>query len=364
MSHHTLGSSPRWPFVIAFAVVVGCGLRPAGTPPAVPTGSGPPTGVPATPAETLERLARLHAERRATATSGDYVLGPGDVFSVRAFSLDQLNQRVRVQGDGTVTLPLLNTVPVTARTVAQVERDLTERLRTYMYDPSVTVFVEEYRSQEVAVVGAVQHPGRVPMTRRDASVFDALSAAGGTTAEAGSHFYLLPARSHPDGGADGPEPALAEGGLPVAPEEAPIVVDTAQVAQQAQRMLFTLPVRTGDVILVPPRGNIIVAGWVEKPGTYPLQSGLTLRGALAAAGGLSFAAKTNPIRIHRSGANGTSEMRTVDYDAIKRDEASDISLYEGDVVEVKAAPIRLVPYAFYKAFVDIVRVGAGIRVGP
>jgi polysaccharide biosynthesis/export protein len=331
-------------------LVIGCGLRPATAPPAAPSGAAAPAGVATTPTENLDRLTRLHEKRRSSPASEDYVLGAGDVVELRAFGLEQMNQRVRVDGDGTITLPLLNAVPVAGRTLAQVQRDLTRRLGGYMYDPSVTVFVEEYRSQQVVVVGAVQRPGLVPVTTRDASVFDALSAAGGTTAEAGSRIYLVPSESRASPGDRGVGP------------DAPIVIDTAQVADQAQRLLFTLPVRAGDLIVVPARGNVVVMGWVEKPGTYPLHPGLTLRGALGTAGGLSFAARTNPIRIHRPVVNGASETREVDYGAIAADRAPDISLYEGDVVEVESAPVKLVPYGFYKLFTDLFRIGA--RVTP
>src|SRR5262245_50594589 len=67
---------------------------------------------PAVPSENAERLERLIAARTAADAAGDYILGPGDVVSVKALDLDDLNQRVRVDGNGDIILPLLNTVPV------------------------------------------------------------------------------------------------------------------------------------------------------------------------------------------------------------------------------------------------------------
>src|SRR2546430_15962107 len=49
-------------------------------------------------------------------------------------------------------------------------------------------------------------------------------------------------------------------------------------------------VRPGDVITVSPAGSVLVDGWVQKPGSYPVTRGLTLSGALAAAGGGLFPA--------------------------------------------------------------------------
>src|SRR5437867_7688725 len=98
---------------------------------AAPTVASEPTPAPAV----AERLARLRVERGPGRGDGDYVLGRGDLLSVRAFDFDQLNQRVRVESDGTIRLPLLNTVSVAGQTLGELERDLTRRLGEYMYDP-------------------------------------------------------------------------------------------------------------------------------------------------------------------------------------------------------------------------------------
>ena len=42
-----------------------------------------------------------------------------------------------------------------------MQQELTTRVGQFMYQPHVDVFVEEYSSQQIAVVGAVQRPGLV-----------------------------------------------------------------------------------------------------------------------------------------------------------------------------------------------------------
>src|SRR5437870_4018819 len=109
----------------ALAALLACAHRPAAVPPAAAGGVAAAPAV--TPTENLERLARLHADRRATAANGEYVLGPGDVISIRAYGLEQMNQRLRVDNDGTITIPLVGAVPVGGRTLGEVQRDLTAR---------------------------------------------------------------------------------------------------------------------------------------------------------------------------------------------------------------------------------------------
>ena len=133
------------------------------------------TESPAAPPADTAALDELSARRQAERKDGDYLLGEGDVVAIRAYDLDEMNQKVRVGGDGSITLPLLDSVPVGGRSVSEVQQDLTKRLGAFMYDPHITVFVEEYRSQQVAVQGAVQKPGLVPQVQRSATVRDALA---------------------------------------------------------------------------------------------------------------------------------------------------------------------------------------------
>jgi polysaccharide biosynthesis/export protein len=338
-------------------------------------GCAPRTGIVRTSANAAEvvtapengkRLARLHAERQAGRSDGDYVIGKNDLLALNAFDFTELNQKVRVDGNGAITLPLLGTIPVAGHTVTEVQQDLTQRLGGFMFDPHVNVFVEEYRGQQVAVLGAVLKPGMVSHTTRNATVLDTISAAGGMTPEAGSRIFFMPVENRGQADPQAIATALAEHGPgtldgSVLGDTGAVVVDTKELEQETQRFLFDLPVRDGDVIFVPAAGNFFASGWFEKPGTYPLRSGLTLRGAIATAGGFSFAAKRGSVRIFRPGANGQTEMREVDFNAIDALKAPDIYVHEGDVVEVPASAAKLVPWGMYNFFTKIIGLGFGVK---
>ena len=328
----------------------------------------------ATAGDNLERLAALHAERSSETADQEYVLGRGDVLAIRAFDFDELNRRVRVDDDGTITLPLLGTVSVEGQPISEVQRDLTTRLGEYMYDPHIAVFVEEYRSQQIAVIGAVKRPGLVTLMNRRSKVLDAISAAGGMTDEASGQIYLIPSegRANLEGTLEvlANEQVLMDGNGQVASngklfnDVVPIMLDTNQVPQGVESFFFSLPVRAGDVLVIPTSGHFIVEGWVGRAGTYPLRPGLTLRGALATSGGLAFAAKKSNIRIYRLSAGGGTDMHEVNYRDIVEREAEDVFIREGDVIEVSSSAVKLVPYGFYKLVVDLVRVGAKLPIIP
>jgi protein involved in polysaccharide export with SLBB domain len=144
----------------------------------------------------------------------------------------------------------------------------------------------------------------------------------------------------------------------------PLMLDSNQVPQGVESFFFSLPVRAGDVIMVPNSGHFIIDGWVEKPGTYPLRPGLTLRGALATAGGLSFPANTTSVKIHRLAAGGEAERLAVSYRAIEKQREPDVFIHEGDVIQVGTSATKFVPYTVYKLASELIRFGAGIRLVP
>ena len=76
--------------------------------------------------------------------------------------------------------------------------EATLRQQQIMLDPHVTVFVNEYSSQGVRVLGQVRSPGTYTLLGQH-SLEDALSAAGGTTAEQGGTITITHANdlSHP-----------------------------------------------------------------------------------------------------------------------------------------------------------------------
>jgi len=348
---------------VAFAVLgtaAGCAHRP----PAVGAGmAGPAVTAMRPSSENAERLARLFSQRQAARTDGDYVLGKGDLLAIKAYDVEEINEKIRVDGNGTITLPLVNTVQVAGLTVAELQADLNKRVGAFMFDPRVTVFVEEYRAVQVAVLGAVHRPGLVSAMARNSTVLDTISAAGGLTQEAGTRIFFMPAESR--------QQALAQGlgaDAPTAVDAAAskdgIVVDTKELDEQTKHFLFGLPVHDGDVIMVPTSGNFITSGWFNKPGPYPLRSGTTLRGAVATAGGFSFPAKRTHVRIYRIGSNGETEMQDINYERIAALEMPDVFVHEGDVVDVSYSAAKIVPWTIFKGISELVHLGIGTKVAP
>lgn len=109
-----------------------------------------------------------------------YTISPGDVISVRVFQQEAMSAKVKVRGDGKVSLPLINDVPASGKSPAVLASELQVQLKAFINNPVVTVSLEESRPIVVSVVGEVVRPGVVTL-EAGAGVLQALAASGGLT---------------------------------------------------------------------------------------------------------------------------------------------------------------------------------------
>jgi polysaccharide export outer membrane protein len=112
--------------------------------------------------------------------NGNYVLGAGDVISVRVYNQEGMSAKGKIRTDGKISLPFLNDVQAEGYTPAVLAEQLEARFKDYVNKPVVTVSVDDQRSIPIAVVGDVGHQGTL-MLPPDSGVLAALAAAGGLT---------------------------------------------------------------------------------------------------------------------------------------------------------------------------------------
>lgn len=117
---------------------------------------------------------------KPAAEPGAYVIGAGDLLSVRVYGQEAMSSKVRVRSDGRVSLPFLSDVEAAGYTPAVLSAQLGARLKDVLHQPVVTVAVEEMRPRTVSVLGEVGRPGLYPL-EPGAGMLQALAAAGGLT---------------------------------------------------------------------------------------------------------------------------------------------------------------------------------------
>lgn len=107
-------------------------------------------------------------------------LGPGDVFSVRVYGEEGMSGSHQVAPNGTISFPLLGAIRVAGLEPTEVAQLIQTALRDrdLLRDPHVSVYVDEYTSKRISVVGAVANPGTFPL-EPGMTVVQAISMAGG-----------------------------------------------------------------------------------------------------------------------------------------------------------------------------------------
>lgn len=114
-----------------------------------------------------------------TPTQQDYKIGSNDLLDIKVFQAPELSQPVRVDPRGNISLPLIGTVRVEGLSQGQLEKQLAQKLgATYLKDPQVTVFIQEFTAQRVTIEGEVKTAGVFPI-KGDMTLVQAVALSGG-----------------------------------------------------------------------------------------------------------------------------------------------------------------------------------------
>lgn len=209
-------------------------------------------------------------------TSSFYVLGRDDSIEVGLLGGGGFGGRARVQADGTIQLPLIGKIQAADRTTSELADAIRKALQAggFYADPVVTIEVVGYASRYVTVLGAFGAPGLVPMNR-PYRLSEILARVGGVRDGAADYIVV---RS--DTG-----------------EEKRFMIRDLSVGNNEQDPY----VAAGDKIYAPMAETFYIYGQINAPGVYPIQSGMTVRMALARASGLTQQGSDKKIDVTRGG---------------------------------------------------------------
>jgi protein involved in polysaccharide export with SLBB domain len=341
--------------------------------------------------ETSGPLRQLWDARKSQGDSYDYPVGPGDIVRVSMDDLPELRQvDARVDGTGAVGLPLLGEVHVAGLTEEETQELLAQKVRKYQREPRVHVFIQHYASRNVEVMGMVARPGTYSLDGPGESILSVMGRAGGTKGvgneRAAEKVILFPHDADPknDKGIshDGPvnlasgptkEDVHNAGDQSVYPEGTvtqisasssnvisrgasvvPIVIDLSNPTMTG---CLNLPARPGDIILVPAAGQVGVYGWVSHPGSFDVSAGLTVLGAVTAAGGAMFSPNAELLRTEK----GSRISIPLDLSKIESGKTADLPVQGGDVILIKGSALGAVPYGVYTL---LSKFGTGLYLAP
>ncbi len=249
--------------------------------------------------------------------TADYRIGPKDLLDISVFGLDELTKTVRVSEDGKISLPLVGEVEVEGITKVDLEKKLSQLLEEkYLQNAQVTVFISEYQSKRVSVLGAVRNPGPYELLGRQ-TLLQIISQAGGITIESGKEIIVIREVE------DGVSTALK------------ISIDDLFLEGDAR---LNIPLQPNDIVNIPLDRivNIYVFGQVRRPGALGVRRSNipTLLQAIGQAGGFSERASKGKVLIKRIDDDGKEIKIKVNVKSIIKGKRKDIQLLENDVVIV------------------------------
>lgn len=260
-----------------------------------------------------------------------YRLGPGDLLELSVFRVEDLNRKVRVNGQGEIELPLLGVVDVGGLTLSKAQTLIAQKLQAdYLQNPQVVLYIQEYRSQEITVMGAVQKPD-VYTVKKTRSIFEMLSLAGGLSKTAGDLVRVKTKQLNENSGEY---------------ETIDLVVSLGRLlAGRVEASNFQL--RDGDSILIPEAGFVTVEGAVENPGSYKMDGETNVLKAVALAGGIPWTGKQEDIRVIRNQDDELVVLK-VNLARVRDSPSSDLVLQDGDVVSVSHSAAKRAVSGFFK----------------
>ena len=266
----------------------------------------------------------------------DLLIGPGDLVDVSIYNVPDFKAEGRISSQNELSLPMVGSVTVGGLTVEKAEKLIASKLveaRLYN-DPQVSVFIKEYATQGVSVMGEVQKPG-IYQLLGSKRLYDAISAAGGTTPKAG-RYVLITRRSDPDH-----------------PEKVPLSSD-------AKSMENNVAIGPSDTIFVSKAGLVYVVGDVKVPGGFVMENdrNITVLQAIALAQGIGPNPALNRSKLIRKGPDGPQDI-PLPLKKILASKAPDVQLQADDIIFV---PNSAAMGAAKSSATSIVQMATGIAV--
>lgn len=206
-----------------------------------------------------------------------YRIGPHDRLQITVWEHPELNdpggEKILpelagkvVDDNGELYYPYVGNILVAGKTVSEVRSELTQALSKYFKKVKLDIRVLSFQSHRAAIVGEVKTPGIQAMTETPLTVAEALSRAGGVTADA-----------------DMSNVALARDGR--------LYRLDVQALYERGGSTQNLLLKDGDVLNIPDRkdNKVFVMGEVGRQQALQINKGrMSLAQALAEAYGLDF----------------------------------------------------------------------------
>ena len=219
----------------------------------------------------------------AAQKSNNYTIGSEDILEIIVLGQQDLHRTIEVAQNGTISFPLIGEIQASGRTIYELENDIAKKLAVgkFLLHAQVSIKIKQYASLKAYILGEVKKPGQYILKGRT-HVFALLSEAGGITEDAGRTVIII------RGGDNGSQSARKK-------EIQHLNMDEIAAGADPDSS-YILP---GDTVQIPKAQRFYVTGEVKKTGEYKWEKNLSVRRAIAMAGGVLPTGALNRTRIER-----------------------------------------------------------------
>ena len=266
-----------------------------------------------------------------------YELGRGDEITVNAIGRPELTGKHVIGPDGQITMPIVGAIEIAGMTREDASLAIEKALSTYYSAISISISVDQYTSNQIVLLGAVEHPGIMTFDKTP-TLLEVISR-GGVQAGGTGVVGQSEAGSKPSGI---PEECVIYRG-----NDTMVTVQLAALLNEGSS-LANMRLKRDDIVFVSGRTSYVsVLGQVTHPGNLQLQKTSTLADLLAQAGGPTEKAGRNPTIeiIHQPGTQG-SRTQLISFKSLLQKKSIDLTLQSGDILYVPESGFNSAAYTF------------------
>ena len=303
----------------------------------------------------------------------EYVLGSGDILSIKFIGIGQWSKEYIIDPYGNLNLPEVGLLNIQGLTINELNNILQSNYQEYMYNPKFEINIFSYRPIKIYTSGELRRPGfynikvasspdeknsgiiNIKTVYNTAAIkifqlptlYDAIQISGGITEFSDlSNIQIIRKNSKSAGG----------GYMKAKIDLIPLLL--------GESGLNNINLMDGDVIKIHKSKNLIteqivrglrsnlkeeiitvlVTGQIAKNGPLEIKNGTTLNQAIAAAGGKKiFSGKIEFLRLKSDGSVLREEF--IYNPTANVEDSKNPILISGDIINIKRSPIGYVTEA-------------------
>jgi protein involved in polysaccharide export with SLBB domain len=242
----------------------------------------------------------------------DYLIGPGDSFSIYLWGGAEQTYDVTVSRDGNIIIPHVGTLNVSGLTFGELKVFLSKKLKEFFKDIQVNITMNSLRTIEIFLVGEVKNPGTYSVSSLS-TIITALYVTGGPTKKGSLRNISL----------------IRNG-------QAVTTLDLYDFFIKGIKD-NDLRLEPGDTIFVPVIEPVVgISGYVKRPAIYEMKGSQSIGDIIDLAGGVLPLSYLENVVVERITDHQKRIVKTFNLDPNNQQTNNDLKtvVQDGDLIKI------------------------------